>query len=41
MKKMLLAVNPYAGTRKAYKQLADIVAVFNRGGYDVSVYILV
>ena len=39
MKKMLLAVNPYAGTRKAYKQLADIVAVFNRGGYDVSVYI--
>ena len=39
MKKMLLAVNPYAGTRKAYKQLADIVAVLNRGGYDVSVYI--
>jgi len=39
MKKMLLAVNPYAGTRKAYKQLADIVAVLNRGDYDVSVYI--
>ena len=39
MKKLLLAVNPYAGTRKAYKQLADIVAVLNRGGYDVSVYI--
>ena len=39
MKKMLLVVNPYAGTRKAYKQLADIVAVFNRGEYDVSVYI--
>lgn len=39
MKKMLLVVNPYAGTRKAYKQLADIVAILNRGGYDVSVYI--
>ncbi len=39
MKKMLLVVNPYAGTRKAYKQLADIVSVFNRGEYDVSVYI--
>ena len=38
MKKMLLVVNPYAGTRKAYKQLADIVTVFNRGEYDVSVY---
>ena len=39
MKKLLLVVNPFAGTRKAYKQLADIVAVFNRGDYDVSVYI--
>lgn len=39
MKKLLLIVNPYAGTRKAYKQLADIVAVLNRGRFDVSVYI--
>ena len=39
MKKLLLIVNPYAGTRKAYKQLADIVAILNRGDYDVSVYI--
>lgn len=39
MKKLLLVVNPYAGMRKAYKQLADIIAVLNRGNYDVSVYI--
>ena len=39
MKKLLLILNPYAGMRKAYKQLADIVAVLNRGGFDVSVYV--
>ena len=31
-------MNPYAGTRKAVKVLTDILAVFNRGGYLVSVY---
>ena len=39
MKKMLLVVNPCSGTKKATKVLADIVAVFNRAEYDVSVYI--
>ena len=39
MKKMLFVMNPVAGTKKAAKQLAEILAVFNRGGFDVSVYI--
>lgn len=38
MKKMLFIVNPYAGTRKANKVLTEIITIFNRGGYDVSVY---
>ena len=32
---MLFVLNPAAGMRKANKLLADIVAVFNRAGYDV------
>lgn len=39
MKKMLFILNPCAGTRKANKVLPDILAQFNRAGYDVSVYI--
>ena len=39
MKKMLFLLNPYAGTRKANKVLADILAVFNRAGFDVHTYI--
>jgi len=39
MKQMLLIVNPVAGMKKAAKQLSDIIAVFNRAGYDVRVYI--
>lgn len=39
MKKMLFVMNPYAGMRKANKQLAEIISIFNRGGYDTSVYI--
>ena len=39
MKKLFFVLNPYAGTRKANKLLSDIVAVFNRADYDVSVYI--
>ena len=39
MKKMLLVVNPVAGTKKAPKALAKIVSVFNRADYDVTVYI--
>ena len=39
MKKMLFVLNPNAGTRKAAKNLADILAVFNRADYDVRVYV--
>ena len=35
MNKMLFVMNPYAGTRKANKHLADILALFNRAGYTV------
>lgn len=38
MKKMLFVMNPYAGTRKANRYLADILTVFNRAGYQVEVY---
>ena len=39
MKKMLFILNPCAGMKKASRSLPDILAVFNRAGYDVSVYI--
>ena len=39
MKKMLLVVNPCAGTRKINKSMVDVLSVFNRGGYDVQTYI--
>ena len=39
MKKMLFILNPNAGMRKANKVLTEILAVFNRADYDVSVYI--
>ena len=35
MKKMLFIMNPYAGTRKANRCLADVLALFNRAGYTV------
>lgn len=38
MKKMLFIMNPYAGQRRANRYLADILTVFNRAGYDVTVY---
>ena len=38
MKKLLFIMNPYAGTRKANRYLADIIAIFNRAGYDVLTY---
>ena len=38
MKKMLFVMNPYAGTRRANKYLADIVSLFNAGGYEVTIY---
>lgn len=36
---MLFVVNPAAGTRKGPYVLSEIVSVFNRADYDVSVYI--
>ncbi len=39
MKKLLFILNPCAGTRKASKVLPEILAVFNRAGFDVRVYI--
>ena len=38
MKKMLFIMNPYAGTRKANKHLAEILTIFNRAGYAVMVH---
>ena len=38
MKKMLFVMNPYAGTRKANRQFADILGVFNRAGFRVETY---
>ena len=35
MKKMLFVMNPYAGTRKANRYLADMLSIFNRAGYAV------
>ncbi|MBQ8768801.1 MAG: diacylglycerol kinase family lipid kinase [Oscillospiraceae bacterium] len=38
MKKMLFVMNPYAGTRKANRYLTDILTIFNRAGYAVTVH---
>ena len=38
MKKMLFVMNPFAGQRRANRYLADIVSIFNRGGYEVTLY---
>lgn len=38
MKKMLFVMNPFAGTRKANRVLAETIAIFNRAGYDVMTY---
>ena len=39
MKKMLFILNPCAGTKKANKVLADILAIFNRADYMVNTYV--
>ncbi len=38
MKKMLFVMNPFAGTRRANRYLADILSIFNRAGYTVTTY---
>ena len=35
---MLFVMNPYAGTRRANRYLADIISLFNRADYDVLTY---
>ena len=39
MKKMLFILNPCAGTKKANKVLADILAIFNRADFETQVYV--
>ena len=39
MKKMLFILNPCAGTKKANKFLAEILAAFNRADYQTQVYV--
>ena len=39
MKKLLFIMNPAAGTRKANKVLPEILSIFNRADYDVTVHI--
>lgn len=41
MKKMLFLVNPQAGQRKARRYLADMLDIFGRAGFEVSVYLTV
>lgn len=38
MKKMLFLMNPYAGMRRANRVLTDILSLFNRRGYEVTVH---
>ncbi len=38
MKKMMFIMNPCAGQRKANKVLPEIISVFTRGGYEVTVH---
>lgn len=35
MKKMLFVMNPYSGMRQAVRYLADIIAMYNRAGFEV------
>ncbi len=39
MKKLLMILNPCSGKKKANSQLADIISVFNRANYEVTVYV--
>ena len=37
MKKMLFIMNPYSGTRRANRYLADIISLFNQADYEVNI----
>lgn len=39
MKQLLLILNPTSGTRKAARNLTEIISVFNRADYDTHVYV--
>lgn len=39
MKKLLFLLNPCAGTKKANRYMADIIDIFNRADYEVTVYV--
>lgn len=39
MKQLLLILNPISGTKKSAKNLAEIIAIFNRADYDVRVHV--
>ena len=38
LKKLLFIMNPYAGMRKANKHLAEILTIFNRAGFTVTIH---
>ena len=38
MRKLLFLVNPNAGQRRVNKSLAEIIGIFNEGGYEVTVF---
>ncbi len=38
MKKLFLVMNPYAGTRKGNRALAEVITLFNRHGFEVIVH---
>ena len=38
MKKMLFVMNPFSGTRRANKYLADIITLFNQADYEVIIH---
>ncbi len=39
MKKLLLILNPTAGQKKAVRNLAEIISIFNRADYDTHVFV--
>lgn len=38
MKKLLFVVNPCAGQKKILRHLSEVIALFQQGGYEVTVY---
>ena len=38
MKKMLFVMNPYSGQRRANRYLTEIIGLYNRAGYEVTVH---